>query len=331
MNVFELTRELIDIPSVTGEEAAIADFLDRYLSKQGFAVTRQAIADNRHNILAQAGHASKVVLCSHIDTVPPFMAARENEDFIYGRGACDAKGILAAMIIAAQSLKESGVNNVALLFVVGEETESIGAKKASELNLNSKFIIVGEPTENRLARGHKGLVALRLSATGKAAHSAFPEQGDSAIEKLLDAIQRLRDTDFGGSELGPATLNIGQISGGVAHNVIPESACAVISIRSGRPSEAIIEQVRVATTPSIATEILTRSEPQKTLTFDDMESVVMPFGTDIPHLKNFGQSLLIGPGSALDAHTEGEKIEKRQLLEAVEIYKKLVKRLLATN
>jgi len=203
MNVFELTRALIDIPSITGEEAAIAEFLDRYLSKQEFKVARQPVADGRDNLVAQAGASPKVILCTHTDTVPPFIRATEDNDFIYGRGACDAKGILAAMIVAAQSLKQAGVNDVALLFVVGEETDSIGAKTANELDLKSEFIIVGEPTENRLARGHKGVVALRLTAAGTAAHSAFPEQGDSAIETLLDAIQRLRTAEFGTSELGP--------------------------------------------------------------------------------------------------------------------------------
>lgn len=327
MNVLELTRKLIDIPSVTGDEAAVADFLARTLSEQGFVVTRQTVENGRDNLVAQAGPSPKVILCTHMDTVPPFLPSRDDQDFIYGRGACDAKGIMAAMIAAAQSLKESGVQDVALLLVIAEETSSIGAQKANELNLNSKFIIVGEPTDNRLAHGHKGLVALRLSASGKAAHSAFPEQGVSAIDALLDAIQQVRAIDFGASELGPATLNIGQISGGVAHNVIAESASAVISIRSGLTSETIIEQVRNATDPAITIEIITRSEPQTTLTFDDMESVIMPFGTDIPHLTNFGEPLLIGPGSALDAHTEGEKIEKKQLLEAVEMYKELVQRL----
>lgn len=331
MNALELTRKLIDIPSVTGAEAAIADFLARTLSEQGFVVTRQTVESGRDNLVAQAGASPKVILCTHMDTVPPFIPSRQDDAFLYGRGACDAKGILAAMIVAAQSLKQAGVHEVALLFVVSEETDSIGAKKANELELNSEFIIVGEPTQNRLARGHKGVVALRLTASGQAAHSAFPEQGESAIDKLLDALQDIRGIDFGASELGPATLNIGQISGGVAHNVIAESASAVVSIRSGLTSETIIEQVRKAIDPALSIEPLTRSEPQTTLTFDDMETAVMPFGTDIPHLTNFGQPLLIGPGSALDAHTQGEKIEKKQLLEAVEMYQKLVRRLLTRD
>lgn len=328
MTLFELTKELINIPSVSGEEQKVADFLSAYLRNQGFGICEQTISGNRRNILATAVQNPKVLFCTHMDTVPPFFSASEDENFIYGRGACDTKGIIAAMIFACQGLTETGTTEAGLLFVVGEETDSVGAKTANSLNVHSDYIIVGEPTENKLGTGHKGIVALRLSSQGKSAHSAYPDQGESAIERLLDALQEIRAINFGEAELGQSTLNIGTITGGSAHNVIPHSASAEISVRNVTSSNTILKKINETIDDSITIEILTRSEPQKIHTIPEFEQTVVAFGTDIPHLKTFGKPLLIGPGSILVAHTPDERIEKRQLTEAVRIYLALAQKLL---
>jgi acetylornithine deacetylase len=332
LNVFELTKKLVSIPSVTGNETQIADYLCDYLKGEDFVVKEQTVEAGRRNVLAIAGVPPKVILCTHLDTVPPHFPASEDEHYIFGRGACDAKGIMASMILAARNLKKQGITGIGLLFVVGEETNSIGAKMANSLNVGSEFIIVGEPTENKLGKGHKGLVALKIVARGKTAHSAFPHLGESAIEKLLDALQKLRALDFAEDELfGKSFVNIGTIEGGVAHNVIAEHAQAEVSVRSALNTNKIIAKIKEAVNKKVEIETLTQSEPQRLFTVSDFEHIVLPFCTDIPHLKNFGRPLLIGPGSPLVAHTENEKIAKRQLTEAIEIYQKLAKKLLTIN
>jgi acetylornithine deacetylase len=330
VNLFQLTRELINIPSVTGDEAAVTEFVSDHLKRLGFQVREQTVAAGRKNILASASGNPKVLLCTHLDTVPPIIPASEDEEHIYGRGACDAKGILAAMITAGARLLEKNVRDFGLLFLVGEETDSRGAKAANTLDVKSKYIIVGEPTENKLGAGHKGLIAIKLTARGRAAHSAFPELGDSAIVKLLDTLHLIRNSDFGADPiLGTSLVNIGTLAGGVAHNVIADHASAELSIRNTVASEQVLAKLKSLANGKAEIEVLTRSEPQKLHTLPGFEQVVLPFGTDIPHLKNFGRPLLIGPGSATVAHTESERIEKRQLTAAVDIYVNLVQKLLA--
>ena len=329
MNVFDLTKTLVDIPSVTGEEREIADFLCGFLEEKSFRVQDQEVEDRRRNILAFLGSKSRIILCTHMDTVPPHFPASEDEHRIYGRGACDAKGIMASMIVAAQNLKNTGQTEIALLFVVGEETDSKGAKLANSLGVEPEFIIVGEPTENKLGVRHKGIITFKMTARGKAVHSAYPHLGESAVGKLIDCLQRIRELDFSQDPVMDKTfLNIGKIEGGTAPNVVPDFAEAVVSIRSTQSSEEILGKIKTAVGQKSEIEILTQSEPQKLFTVPDMEQVVLPYGTDIPHLKSFGKPLLIGPGSAIAAHTENESVEKKQLSEAVQIYEDLVKKLL---
>jgi len=330
VTLLELAKTLINIPSVTGFEGEIADFLCSYLKSQNFDLQEQKIEEGRKNVLAFAGLEPRVILCTHMDTVPQHFAASEDEEYIYGRGACDAKGIMASMIWAAQELKKGGLTEIGLLFVVGEEIDSIGAKMANSLDIGSDFIIVGEPTENKLGLAHKGIIIFKITAKGKAVHSAYPHLGESAIEKLLDALQRIRALDFGEDPvMGKSLLNIGTIEGGTASNVIANHAGAEVTIRSVLPSGQILDKVKAANNREIEIEVLTESEPQRLFTVPGFEQVVLPYGTDIPHLKNFGRPLLLGPGSILTAHSENEKIEKRQLLEAVKIYENLVKKLIA--
>ena len=328
MTLFDLTKHLINISSVTGQEADIGNFLWDHLENQGYVLQEQKIEGSRRNLLAVPKNNKEllIILCTHLDTVPPYIAASEDEKYIYGRGACDAKGSMAAMLWAAKELVSSGIETFGLLFVVGEETDSIGAKTAGELNVSSEFIVVGEPTGNKLAVGHKGVVTLRLTSKGKSAHSAYPKLGESAVDKLLDVLQSIRSLSLGQNPvLGKTSLNIGCIKGGETANIIADSASAEVVIRTAGPAEGVLKKVRKAVKGKVEIEVITQSDPQKMIAVPGIDQVVVPYGTDIPYLKRLGRPLLIGPGSGLEAHTENERVEKHQLHEAVEIYIKLVK------
>jgi acetylornithine deacetylase len=329
MDVIGLAGTLIGIPSPTGEEGALADALVALLGGLGFRVLEQPVgAAPRRNVFATLGPRPRVVLCTHMDTVPGEARAREDEDFLYGRGSCDAKGIMAAMIAAAAGLVSAGRRDFGLLFVVGEETDSLGAKTANALAPGSRYLIVGEPTGNVLGSGHLGILTVALTARGKRIHSAFPHLGESAVEKLLDVVGDLRRIAFPADPaLGPTRTSVVQFDGGEAPNVIPDRARAVVSLRTGVSPNALLERIRTAVDGRAEIEIISKSEPQTLFVPPGYPSAVMPFGSDIPHLKAFGAPLLVGPGSALDAHTAGEKIDKRQLGEAVALYARLVEEL----
>jgi acetylornithine deacetylase len=233
------------------------------------------------------------------------------------------------MIVAAGELRNEGLKDFGLLFLVGEETDSIGAKKANLLDPGSRFIIVGEPTGNKLATAHKGVLTLTLTTKGKAAHSAYPERGESATLKLLDVLSDIRSLDFSRDPvLGPTVMNLGQINGGTASNVIPGRAEAVLSFRTGVSPDLVLSGVRSATAGRADIVVRTKSQPQVLFTLPGFPTELMPYGTDIPYLTAFGRPLLLGPGSVLDAHIENERVEKRQLEDAVTIYKELVRRLM---
>ncbi len=331
MDLFALTRALIDIDSVTPNELAVGRFLHDRLEeltrKHGGDVTRTEVEPDRYNVFARWGRPD-VVLSTHMDTVPPFIASGEDDEHIWGRGACDTKGIIAAMITALESLLEEGVRNIGILFVVGEEVDSVGARKANEQAPGSKYLINGEPTENKLGLGSKGALRLEIEAHGKMAHSAYEELGDSAINKLLDNLQALRSLKLPEDPvLGPSTCSIGKISGGRAANVIPDYAQASVMLRVVGEIEdlkklvlsAFDDRVKVSM-PVQTPRVLLKSAP-------GFETSIVKYTTDIPKLTNWGRPLLLGPGSIQVAHTEEERVSKKQLLEAVELYKKLVKQL----
>jgi len=257
MDAFRLTRQLVDIESITGNEAAVGEFLLTTLGGLGFAVEKMPVADGRFNLYARVSEAAaKVVFSTHIDTVPPFFPSSEDAEKIYGRGACDTKGIIAAMIAAALRLKAEGVP-LGMLLVVGEERDSLGARVANEHAPATppRFLINGEPTENRVAIASKGSLRVEVTARGKMAHSAYPELGESAIEKLLDALGRLRSLPLPSHpEVGPATMNIGIIEGGRAPNVIPDFAKAQLLYRMVGPSEALVAEIRCAAGPAVEVE-----------------------------------------------------------------------------
>jgi acetylornithine deacetylase len=331
VDVFKLTRELIDIPSVTGEEFQIGTSLGELLVRQGYHVELQDIAPERSNIIATTERAPRVVLSTHMDTVPPFIASSEDEEFIYGRGACDAKGIIAAQIVAAEKLRAAGLNEIGLLFTVDEEVTSDGAKIANDHSTaaDCEYLINGEPTDNRLAIGTKGSLQLTVRTSGRAAHSAYPERGESAIEKLLDVLDDIRELDWPSDDIfGETTCNIGVISGGTRANVIPSEAQATLQIRLAVEARRAQNFLEETVDGRAILDYKSVHDPIRLTALDGFEQMVARFTTDIPYLSNWGKALLIGPGSILDAHTDVEKVRKAELLSAVDRYTDLTRRLL---
>jgi acetylornithine deacetylase len=329
MDLFALTRRLIDIESITPNEATVGDFLFAELRQRGFETQKIAVESARANVLATwPGHPRpEIVFSTHMDTVPPFIPSSEDEGRIYGRGACDAKGIIAAQIVAAEQLRASGVF-VGLLFLVGEERDSIGAKTANRQPIGARFMINGEPTENKLALASKGALHVEIVARGKMAHSAYPELGESAIDKLVEALHRLHAMKLPeDADVGPCTKNVGSIQGGRAPNVISDFAKADIFYRLVAPADALRCEI-TETVGDLAEVHFTRETPFLRLrTLDGLPTMVAAYTTDIPSLPNWGEPLLLGPGSIHVAHTNGEFVEKAQLAEAVEIYCSMAKKL----
>jgi acetylornithine deacetylase len=333
MDIFALTRQLVDIESITGNEGAVGHFLAQTLERLGYSVQRMMAERERVNVHATAPEQRnpKIVFSTHMDTVPPFLPSSEDERRIYGRGSCDAKGIIAAQIAAAERLKQQGIY-AGLLFLVGEERDSLGAKVANQQPNSSRFLINGEPTDNRVAVASKGALRVELTANGRMAHSAYPELGEAAIDKLIEVLYRLRAMQLPNDpELGPCTLNIGLIEGGRAPNVIADKAHALLLYRLVGPSEQLRAEI-LETVGHLAKVDFTLEIPFVRLrTFEGLPTMVAAFTTDIPALSNWGQPLLVGPGSIHVAHTEREYVEKKQLEQAVDLYVEIAKKLMSTQ
>ena len=330
MDPIKLTRRLIDIESISGNEGAVGAELYDELCRLGYAAHKMAVAHERFNVVATLDEQPpQVVFSTHMDTVPPFIPSSEDAENIYGRGACDAKGIIAAQIAACQRLRKEGAS-VGMLFVVGEERDSLGAKVANDHPPGSRFLINGEPTENKIASASKGALRVQLTAKGKMAHSAYPELGESAIEKLLAALERLRAMELPvNPEVGPCTMNIGLIEGGRAPNVIADHARAQLLYRLVGPSEELRRQIIATATGLAEAEFVLDIPFAKLRAIPGMESMVAKFTTDIPWLGRWGTPVLVGPGSIHVAHTDREYISKKQLHEAVELYCAIARQLLA--
>ncbi len=329
----QLTKQLVDIESTTYCEGPAGVFLYEYLTEQRYAVERMAVAQPDHSCTPGAGNGERfnvyaalpgvtpdVVLSTHMDTVPPYFGCTEDDDFLYGRGSCDAKGIIAAQVAAADRLREAGVK-VGLLFVVGEERDSAGAAVANLHPKGSKFLINGEPTDNRLALASKGALRVELRAKGKMAHSAYPELGDSAIDKLVAALHDILAMPLPVEpEIGPSTLNIGLIEGGRAPNVIADKAEAHILLRLVGPADETKQNI-IKTVGDRADVTFSLELPfVRMRKVGNLPTMVAKFTTDIPSLTNWGEPFLLGPGSIHVAHTPNEKISKKELLEAVDLY-----------
>jgi acetylornithine deacetylase len=338
-----LTRQLVNIESTTYHEAPAGEFLAELLAAQGYAVERQPApqpdpaktpgggSGPRFNVYACApGITPDIVFSTHMDTVPPFLGpCREDDDFLYGRGTCDAKGIIAAQVAAAGKLRAEGAR-VGLLFVVGEERDSAGAKVANENAKGSRFLINGEPTDNRLALASKGCLRVELRAHGKMAHSAYPELGESAIDKLLAALHDVQALTLPTVEgIGESTLNVGLIQGGRAPNVIADKAEAHLLIRLVGPAAETRAAIVKAVAGRADVEFSLELPFVRMREIDGLPTMVAKFTTDIPSLTNWGEPFLLGPGSIHVAHTPDECIRKSELLECVELYVKLARRLLS--
>jgi acetylornithine deacetylase len=338
-----LTKRLVDIESTTYSEGPVGAFLDEYLTDQRYAVERMPVAQpdlartpgasscERFNVYAAlAGVAPDVVLSTHMDTVPPFFGAREDDELLYGRGSCDAKGIIAAQVAAADRLREAGVK-VGLLFVVGEERDSAGAVVANKSPKGSRFLINGEPTDNRIAIASKGALRVELRAKGRMAHSAYPELGESAIDKLVETLHDILAMPLPVEpEIGPSTLNIGLISGGYAPNVISDKAEAHLLIRTVGPSDGIKQTLTAIVGDRAELDFSLDLPFVRMRRVGNLPTMIASFTTDIPALTAWGEPYLLGPGSIHVAHTPHERIAKKELLEAVDLYVELANSLVRT-
>ena len=327
MDPLELTRALVDIDSTTGKEAAVGRWLAGFLRDHGFDVVEQAVDGERFNLLATVAPPA-VVLSTHFDCVPPFFPSRIEGDRLYGRGACDAKGILAAQVAAVDGLRAKGEARVGLLFVVGEERGSDGARVANGHASGSQFLVDGEPTDSRLGLATRGILRVGLRASGRAAHSSFPELGESAIDKLIDALIALRKLDLPSDPvLGRTHYTVGLIEGGVAPNVVPPSAAAEVMFRTVgdiadvRRAIASLERV-------VAIDHVLDVPPVRLATVPGFETAIFPFTTDIPFLEAWGEPLLFGPGSVHAAHTADEFVSIAELRASVQHYSAIAAALL---
>lgn len=333
-----LTRALCEIESTTYHEGAVGDFLADFLGGRGWAVEKTPVsqpieslsAGPRWNVYGgTANETPDLVFSTHMDTVPPYIPFSEDADFMYGRGVSDAKGIIAAQVTAAERLRAEGLR-IGVLFVSGEERDSAGAKAANLNPKRAKFLINGEPTDNRLALASKGALRAVFKANGKMAHSAYPELGDSAVHKLVEVLGKLLALDLPVLEdVGPSTLNIGQVNGGYAPNVIADKAEAQVLVRLVGDS-APVRAALVDACKGLAEVDFTLEIPFVRLkAVEGLPTMIAKFTTDIPQLSNWGEPLLLGPGSIHVAHTPHEKLAKKELLEAVELYVKVARKLLS--
>ncbi len=324
-----LTRSLVDIDSTTGREGEAAAWLARFLRDRGYQVTEQPVTDGRFNVYARLDADPRIVYSTHIDCVPPFFPSREERGLVFGRGSCDAKGILAAQVAAVERLRSTGEQRIALLVVAGEERGSDGARAANEqAPAGVRFLINGEPTENRLGTATRGVLRVRLRASGRAAHSSFPELGDSAIDKLLDALMVVRGVELPEDPLlGRTHYTVGLIEGGVAPNVISPHASAELMFRTVGEGAAVRSALAVVEA-LVAVEQVLDIPAVRMQTLPGFETAVFPYTTDVPLLTRWGVPLLLGPGSINVAHTDEEHVAIDDLEHAVALYTSMAKQLL---
>ncbi len=334
----KLTKSLCEIESTTYFEGAVGDFLADFLARHGWEVEKTSVPQPpdsatdgaRWNVYAGiGGKKPDLVFSTHMDTVPPYIPFREDDEFVYGRGVSDAKGIIAAQVAAAHMLREAGYN-IGMLFVSGEERDSAGAKVANQMSKGSRYLINGEPTDNKLALASKGALRVSLKTTGKMAHSAYPELGESAVHKMIALLDKLIKSDWPVDDYaGDTTLNVGQIHGGYAPNVIADHAEAQVLIRLVTDSAPIREKILEAAKGIAEVNFTLELAFVRLKAVEGLPTMIAKFATDIPQLTNWGEPLLLGPGSIHVAHTPHERLSKKELLESVELYIQLAKRLLS--
>lgn len=325
-----LARQLIDIDSTTGREGEVARVVAAFLRGRGYSVLEQPLSGGRTNVIAACGEP-RLVFSTHFDCVPPFFASRIDGNLLYGRGACDAKGILAAQVAAAERLRTEGESRVGLLFVAGEERGSDGAAAANTIGSQSRFLVNGEPTDNRLGSATRGVFRVKLMTSGRAAHSGYPELGESAIEKLVDVVTALRSAPWPKDDaFGTTHYSIGLIGGGIAPNVVPPHAEAEIIFRSVGDHETLRRILSDTVGSRAEVHEVLQVPPIRLHTLPGFETAVFAYTTDIPLLGRWGTPLLLGPGSIHVAHTDREHVRIGELIEAVDIYTRVAHELLAT-
>jgi acetylornithine deacetylase len=329
-DALELTRALVALETPTGSEGPATDLLDGTLRRAGYRTVRQRVSLGRDNLLAYR-EPPALVFSTHVDCVPPYVPLSEDDEAIRGRGSCDAKGLAAAMVAAAERLAARGEHRIGLLFLVGEENGSDGARAAADLEPRGRYLVNGEPTENRLSIGQKGSLRVDLQATGRAAHSAYPEEGESAIAALLDTIARIRDMPLPQDPLlGPSTLNVGLVRGGVAPNVLAPEASAQILIRTVGPTDGLKSAIRGLATPGVSIAFPVELPFHKGGTAPaGWDTTVVSYASDLPFLAPWGEGYQLGPGTIRVAHTDQEHILKADLRRGVELYTRLAADLLA--
>ena len=332
LDVVALAEELIDIPSVSGDEGPVMDHVVSLLGGRGWTVRTQEVTPGRNNVWAsRAGGDGGVTLSTHLDTVPPHLPSRRSDGRLYGRGACDAKGTAAAMICAADRLSSSGENGVDLLFVVGEEAGSDGALAANELPASSRYLVNGEPTGGKLASGAKGSLRVLVKTEGRSAHSAYPQLGSSAIDAMVALLAELDGLEWPADDvLGATTLNVGVLRGGTAANVIPAECVAEVLVRLVGDEAPVREALDAWAAGSAVLEYGATVPAQRLHTVPGFDSAPVAFTSDAALLGNWGEALMYGPGSIHHAHTVEEHVETGDLVDAVDVYERLVRTLLGS-
>lgn len=330
-DVVALAAELLTIDSSTGAESGAVDFVAKWLVTRGWNVNLQEVTKGGGRANVWASRSGKgVTLSTHLDTVPPYVGPRLDGDKLYGRGACDAKGIAAAMLVAADQLAQAGEERVDLLFVVGEEKGSDGARAANRLAPTSKFLVNGEPTESKLASGAKGSLRVMVRTTGRAAHSAYAQLGESAIMPMLALLPTLDQLELPTDDvLGNTTYNVGTIRGGTEANIVPASCEAEIMFRLVSDVKPLKKQIEQWAKGKAELEFGSHIPAQHFHTIDGFEVAPMAYTSDIPLLGRWGTPLLFGPGSIHVAHTPHEFIDVNELRAAVGAYETIVRSLLA--
>lgn len=319
-----IAEQWLSIDSTSGREREFLEHLETFFGDHRWEIQRQKVADERWNLIVSDGRPPQVLFSTHVDTVPPFLPVRSTDDAIYGRGACDTKGGLVAMWAAAERLRARGAEGIGFLLVVGEEVDHCGAKKARELDLNPERIILCEPTRNRVVSAQKGMLRFTLYTTGAAGHSAYPDDGTSAIAPLLDGLQRLRERDWPvDDQLGPTTLNIGTIEGGVAANVFAPEARAEVLMRAVSPVEPMLRTVERLVGEDVDVREPIYNDPVFFDPPDGIDTCTVPFNTDAPYLSELGEIWLVGPGDIRCAHSDDEHLEWSAMETGIEVYETL--------
>lgn len=329
-NVLTLAATLIDIPSVTGNEAAIADYISQWMRARGWPVEELEVEGQRRNVFVAFG-TPRIVFSTHMDVVPgpeSLFSSKRDSEILYGRGACDAKGILATILVLAEQLRAEGAENFGLLFVVGEETDGIGARTAVPVlkNRGIEVLVNGEPTEGNFARATKGILDFEVQITGKSCHSGYPKQGIDANRALVECAAKLYAGNFGSDPiLGESLINIGVVDGGSASNVLAAEARMTCCVRTVTDSNAsALAEIKRLTVPHKVT--VTRNALPVQLAVPDWEEspYIAAYGTDVPYLQELGcRCYMCGPGTILNAHTDHESLSAAEVAMAYDKYYRL--------